>query len=772
MRRDRRAERRSPRPPAPVAAPTAPCEDEPMRHGPTALLLLALAACTAPPPPSTPAPATPRADRDAPPQSVAPTALAPAQTPTPTAPPTPPPGLDTVRAGAFDNGKMWTFDAPPTSYLADTYGFAPGDDWYARARLGALRIPSCSASLVSPDGLVLTNHHCVRDFVAQVAEDGENLLDEGFHAATLADERSMADFEADQLIDIVDVTREVRAAVDAAVGAEARSAVRDSVTEAVAARIEGERGGEEAGIEVEVVSLYNGGLHSAYIFRRHTRAALVMAPELGLGFFGGEPDNFTYPRYALDFAFLRLLDEDGAPLSTPDHFQWSRSGVGEGDLVFVIGNPGSTSRLQTVAELEFRRDVEMPALLAFFDSRIEVFEEYIRGREDEPGIDVARNALFSLLNGRKAYTGMLEGLRDPYVIARRGAAQADFQAAIEASPALRDTHLPLFAEMAELQDSKAEIAAELRAFAALGVPDYESSLILRTLGSFGYLDARGRGASQEEIDEFVEEIASAPTRPRELDEVLLAARIEDLIGTFGENDPTVTALLRGSTPRALAASVIGGSVMADSAAAANALAGGTLNPATDPAFAFLQGLLQRFIPLQQTMVFTVGPREEEIAALLGRARFEVSGTAVPPDATFSLRLADGVVRGFPYNGTVAPAFTTFYGLYDRHYSNPGAEEWALPARWTDPPEGFDLSTPLNFVSTADIIGGNSGSPVVNRELEVVGLVFDGNIDSLPGDYIYIPDLNRSVAVDARGILEALEEIYGADRIVRELTGGR
>ena len=740
-----------------------------MRHGPTALLLLAVAACTAPPPPATPAPAPPPPDADAPAQEVAVTPLDPVPTPTPA---TPLPGLDTVRAGAFDNGKMWTFDAPPTLYLEETYGFAPGDDWYARARLGALRIPSCSASLVSPDGLVLTNHHCVRDFVAQVAQDGENLLDDGFHAATLADERGVTDFEADQLIDIVDVTREVRAAVDAAVGAEARSAARDSVTEAVAARIEGERGGEEAGIEVEVVSLYNGGLHSAYIFRRHTRAALVMAPELGLGFFGGEPDNFTYPRYALDFAFLRLLDEDGTPLSTPDHFQWSRQGVGQGDLVFVIGNPGSTSRLQTVAELEFRRDVEMPALLAFFDSRIEVFEEYIRGREDEPGIDVARNALFSLLNARKAYTGMLEGLRDPYVIARRGAAQADFRAAIEASTALRDTHLPLFAEMAELQERKAEVAAELRAFAALGAPDYESSLVLRTLASFGYLDARQRGASPEEIDEFVEEVASAPTRARELDEPLLAARIGDLIDAFGEDDPSVTALLRGRTPLALAASVIGGSAMADSAAAAAALAGGTLNPATDPAFSFLQGLLQRFIPLQQTMVFTVGPREEEIAALLGRARFEVSGTAVPPDATFSLRLADGVVRGFPYNGTVAPAFTTFYGLYDRHHSNPGAEEWALPPRWTDPPAGLDLSTPLNFVSTADIIGGNSGSPVVNRELEVVGLVFDGNIDSLPGDYIYIPDLNRSVAVDVRGILEALEEIYGADRIVRELTGGR
>ena len=744
-----------------------------MRNRPAALLLLALAACAPPPPTPAPAPLRP-AGQGGPPREAdaVPAVQADLQPAQPIPPPTPMPGLDTVQAGEFDNGKMWTFDAPPTSYLADTYGFSPGGDWYARARLGALRIPNCSASLVSPNGLVMTNHHCARDFVTQVSEEGENLLDEGFYAATLADERAVDEFDADQLIEIVEVTGEIRAVVDAAPDAEARSAVRDSVTGAVAARIGEERGGEGAGIEVEVVSLYNGGLYSAYVFRRYSRAALVMAPELGLGYFGGDPDNFTYPRYSLDFAFLRLLDEDGAPLATPDHFDWSREGVAEGDLVFVIGNPGSTSRLQTVSELEFRRDVEMPSLLAFLESRIEVIGDYLEGREDDPGIDEVRNVLFSLLNSQKAFTGMLEGLRDPYVIARRGAAQADFQAAVADDPALRDAYLPLFEEMAELQDRKADLASEFRAFAALGAPDFESALILRTLASFAYLNGLQSGASIDELTEFVDEVNSVPNRPAELEEVLLAARLADLIVAFGADDPSVTALLRGRTPEELAASVLAGSVMADSAAAFSALTGGTLNPAVDPAFAFVPGLLQRFFPLQETVFVTIGPREEEIAALLGRARFEVSGTAVPPDATFSLRLADGVVRGFPYNGTVAPAITTFYGLYDRHYSNPGAEEWALPARWTAQPAGFDLSTPLNFVSTADIIGGNSGSPVVNRDLEVVGLVFDGNIDSLPGDYIYIPDLNRSVAVDARGILEALEEIYRADRIVRELTSGR
>ena len=737
-----------------------------MRTGLTIVPMLLAAACAAPPPTIAPAPPPPAA------------ATAPATdpaAPAPDAPPVPTPQspgaflADTVQAGAFDNGKMWTFDAPPTRYLADTYGFSPDDDWYARARLGALRIPNCSASLVSPNGLVLTNHHCAREFVTQVAAEGENLLDEGFYAATLADERGVEDFEADQLVEIVDVTPEIRAAVDAAPDAAARTAVRDSVTEAVGQRIQEERGGTEAGIEVEVVSLYNGGLHSAYVFRRYTRAALVMAPELGLGFFGGEPDNFTYPRYALDFAFLRLLDDEGRPLATDDHFRWSRDGVAEGELVFVIGNPGSTTRLQTVAELEYRRDVEMPALLAFLDSRIEVFGEYVEGREDAPGIDDVRNQLFSLQNSQKAFTGMLGGLRDPYIVARRAAAQTAFEAAIETDPELRAEYLALFAEMAELQTRKGTVADETRAYAAFGSPDYESGVILRTLAAFQVLIGQQSGATDEELEGFVEALREVANRPAELDEALLRARVEDLVDAFGEDDPMVAAILQARSPGDVAASLMASSPMADSASAVEAVEGGGLVPG--PAFRFVQTLFQRLGPWQEVMI-EAGQREEEIAAGLGRARFEVSGTSVPPDATFSLRLADGLVAGFPYNGTVAPPITTFYGLYDRHHSNPGSRDWALPARWLDPAPDFDLSTPLNFVSTADIIGGNSGSPVVNRELEVVGVVFDGNIESLLGDYIYLPAENRAVAVDARGVLEALEDIYGAERIVAELTRGR
>ncbi len=737
-----------------------------LHPAPTPLLLLtALAACATPAPP-------PPADPPAPPAEAEPGD--PAVVPQPPADPAPPPApdpFDTVQAGAFDNGKMWTFDAPPTEYLESTYGFSPDDDWYARARLGALRIPGCSASLVSPRGLVLTNHHCARDFVTQVSDEDENLLDDGFYAATLEEEREVEDFRADQLIEILDITDEVRDAVDAVTDAQARSALRDSLTEAAASRIREERGGEEAGIHVEIVSLYNGGLYSAYVFRRYGHARLVMAPELQIGYFGGDPDNFTYPRYSLDFAFLRLYGDDGEPLETDDHFVWSESGTTAGDLVFVLGNPGSTSRLQTVAELEYRRDVEMPALLGFLASRIEAIQGYLDGRKDEPGVDEIRNSVFSLLNAQKAYTGMLGGLRDPYIIARRAAAERGFREALAADSALAAEHLALFDQMAELQARKAAVAAEVHAFAVLGNPNFESTPILRTLATFRYRNAQQQGVSDKELQGLLDGLKAVANRPRELDEALLRARMQDLVEALGADDSSVRTLLGGRSVEEAAAALMETSVMADSAKAVDAVAGGTPDAAADPAFAFVEGLLSRYGPFRGVMS-SVGPEEEAIAARLGRARFELDGTRIPPDATFSLRIADGVVTGYPYNGTAAPAHTTFYGLYDRHYSNPGAEEWDLPPRWINPSAEFDLSTPLNFVSTADVIGGNSGSPLVDRDLEVVGLLFDGNIQSLPGDYIYLPDLNRSVAVDVRGILEALEDIYGAARIVEELTGGR
>jgi hypothetical protein len=709
---------------------------------------------------------------------------APAPTPAPpvaTAPaaaPAPPPAtqplvygvdLDTIRAGRFDQGKMWTFEHPPTEYFAEAYGFRPDAAWFERARLGALRIPSCSASFVSPNGLVLTNHHCAREFISQVSRPGESLLDNGFFARNLADERPVEDFEADQLVDIVDVTDEVNAAIDA-LPADQRGERRESLLEEIEARILAQRGGDSSGHVVEMISLYNGGRTSAYVFRRYTNAKLVGGPELQIGFFGGDPDNFTFPRYNLDFSFFRIYGDDDRPLQTEHYFPVDADGLEDGDAIFIIGNPGSTSRLQTVAELEFRRDVNDRYVVSLLETRMAALQAFISAHPEEAEERDLRNTYFGFSNSHKAIGGQVRGLEDPVVIARRRDTERQFQAAIDADATLRARYGSLIADIAELQETKRSVAPGFGAFLAMTSPDLSSATLHRALIAFQIVTARQNGAPPEAVDGLIEELEGVPDQHPELNQALAAARFRDFVRYYGAESPLGRAVLAGMSPEARAAAVVSQSQLADSARAVAAVRGNTLTMA-DPAVAIVRAYLPAFIEFQQT-IGSVFPAEEEIAAELGRARYEIYGTDVPPDATFSLRIADGVVSGYPYNGTLAPPFTTLYGFYDRHYSHAGEVDWALPDRWRSPPATLDMGTPINFVATADIIGGNSGSPVLDRDLEVVGVVFDGNIESLPGDYIYLPELNRSVTVDVRAILESLDEIYDADRLVLELTTGR
>ncbi len=665
-----------------------------------------------------------------------------------------------LKAGRFDNGKMWTFEYPPLDYFREAYGFAPDSAWFRTARLGALRLPNCTASFVSPDGLVLTNHHCARESAVAVGRPGEAPMDSGFYAATLADERRIPDLYLDQLIAIEDIT----AALDT-VADDARDAATETLTAAIAER----HGGEAAGIEVEAVSLWNGAKTSAYVFRRFDDVRLVMVPELQLGFFGGDPDNFTYPRYALDMSFLRVYVDD-KPYRPEVFFRLSVAGVQDGDPVFVIGNPGSTNRLQTVAQLEYRRDIGDKALLEFLTSRLNAMRDY---RDAFPAqadsIDIL-NKIFSLSNSEKAYGGMWRGLQDPVIMARRADAEAAFQAAIARDPTLQTRYGNLIARMAELQTRKQPYAADAHAWAAFGAPDWTSATTLRGIWAAQYLNARRGGAPAEALAGLADQLKAVGHQPTGLQERLLAARLTDLQRAYGDTAALVRGILEGATPAERARAIVSQSALADSARAVAALEGGTISDA-DPAAVLATKLLPRFFQYQSG--FGAVTQEEAAVALeLGRAHFAVYGTSEPPDATFSLRIADGVVKGYDYNGTRAPVFTTFYGMYDRFRSFPGVPDWQLPTRWQKPPAAFDLGTPLNFVATADIIGGNSGSPALNRNLELVGLVFDGNVESLPGDYIYLPEKNRTVAVDARGILEALRDMYRATRLVQELTQTR
>ncbi|GMR13148.1 MAG: S46 family peptidase [Gemmatimonadota bacterium] len=678
--------------------------------------------------------------------------------------------LDTIKAGRFDNGKMWTFEYPPTDYLRETYAIEADAPWFERARLGALRIPGCSASFVSPNGLVMTNHHCAREFVVQVTGDGEDLLDTGFYASDLEEERGVTEFEADQLIEVVDVTAEVDAALEGISDASARSDAREAIEEEIQERLAAERGGEEAGIEVEMIELWNGARTSAYVFRRYDNVKLVFAPELQIGFFGGDADNFTYPRYNLDFSFFRIYGDDGRPLETEHYFPWSEDGVEEGDAVFIVGNPGGTSRLQTVAELEFRRTVQDRTVLDFLDSRVEALEDFREASPEEAKDEDIANDIFGLENSLKASQGIWGGLFDPVLMARRADSERAFREALAADSSLQAKYGGLFDRMADVQRRKAEMADLFGAFAVFGNPDYTAATILRGIWAIQMLSAQAQGASGEVLAELRARFDSVPDQPEELQIQLMEARFEDMATNLGASNPSVSGILLGQTPERAARAIVEASALADSAAAAAAIDAGTVG-ITDPAV----GLMRWFLPAFgefQSRISPLGDEESELAARLGQARFAVYGTSIPPDATFSLRIADGVVKSYEYNGTTAPTHTTFFGLYDHFYSYGADSPWTLPERWENPPEGLDLATPMNFISTNDIVGGNSGSPVLNENLEIVGVVFDGNIESLPGEFIYVDTRNRSISVDARGILEALDDVYDADRIVMELTTGR
>lgn len=681
--------------------------------------------------------------------------------------------LDTVLARRFDSGKMWTFDNPPLDYFEQAYGFRPDEAWFEKARLGALRFSTyCSASFVSPRGLVMTNHHCGRESITDVSKPGEELLDNGFYAESLEQERKVKDLYVEQLLSIEDVTRRIETAGEKAGGDDQKAAARREKAEAVEKELTDAAKSQDTTLYVQVVELYNGGKYSAYTFRRYNDVRLVQAPELGLGYFGGDPDNFTYPRYSLDMTFFRVYGPDGTPIQTDNYFAWSESGTEEGDAVFVVGNPGTTSRLSTVSALLFERDFNLPTELAALERRLAILAPYVKANPDEAEEYGLRNAYFSLANSQKANTGQLAGLRDPYLIARRRAAEKQTRQAIAADADLQAKYGTVYQDLEELQRSKEATAPRTAGFAFYGT-QLGSRVLTRALYGYYYDVLKRRGLPAEQLADIRKDAVDFEDWPEEVEKAFIAVRFEELQAALGTTDPTLRSLMEDRTPMQVAEALVENSALVDSSRFAELLDEGYLN-SNDPSVEISQALVPLYFQFaEQQQNFQ--NREENLNAKLARARFELYGTSIPPDASFSLRLSDGVVKGYDYNGTKAPAYTTFFGLYNHYHAyrnTDEAENWDLPERWLTPPESFDRSTPYNLVSTNDITGGNSGSPLLNSDLEVVGLVFDGNIESLPNQYLYTDETARTVSVDARGILEVLDDIYDADRLVLELTTGQ
>ncbi len=688
-------------------------------------------------------------------------------------PAAPVPEIPMAEVGRFDTGRMWTFDNPPVAYFEETYGFRADAEWLEKARLGALRFATyCSGSFVSPSGLVMTNHHCARESITKVTRANEHLMEESFYAASLAEERRVPELFVDQLVGIKNVTDEMDSALRNIRDDQERARAQYNKIEEIETRLTTEAKKQDTTLTVEVVSLYDGGLFSAYTYRRYRDVRLVMAPEHSVAAFGGDPDNFTYPRYSLDMSFFRVYAPDGTPMETPNYFKWSAAGANSGEAVFVVGNPASTSRLNTVAQLLFERRYTLPQQLRALDDREQLLSAYIKANPREADTLGIQNEYYSITNSLKALRGELRGLRDENLIAQREAAETRLLEAIESSDSLRAQYGDVVPALRDLQRARESVAPQSAAYVGFESESFNSHVLIRALNAWVYdFFSKRPGIDQSALQPYREQALAVTTWPRAIEEQLIAARLDELVRTYGDADVTVRRILNGRTPEAAAADIAQNTALIDSAGTAKLLEEGFLDSG-DPAADVISALGPLYLSyVEQAQNFNA--REQNLNARLARARFHVYGTEMPPDATFTLRISDGVVKPYPYNGTLAPAHTTMYGLYDHHYSYAKHwEEWTLPARWLTPPPTFDRATPLNFASTNDTSGGNSGSPMLNKNLEIVGLLFDGNIEGLAASYLFTEETGRAVAVDSRGILEALDEIYDADRIAKELTLGR
>jgi hypothetical protein len=669
----------------------------------------------------------------------------------------------------IETGKMWTFDVPPLDYWARRYNFHPTQAWLDHVRLSAARLPGCSASFVSADGLVLSNHHCARGCVVSATRPGEDLLENGFYAKTREEERACRGMYLDQLLSITDVTDSVNAAVPAGATPERAADLREEVIRRIQERCDA--GTPHA--HCQVVTMYRGGQYKLYRFHRYTDLRLVFAVEGQTAFFGGDPDNFTYPRYDLDVSIVRAY-EDGQPVHT-DYLRWSPSGARDSELVFVVGNPGSTGRLNTMAEVEYLRDVQYPAALTQLANMVRVDQALAAMSEDRA--KELRNTLFGLQNSYKAVDGYQTGLLDSTLMTRKRAWEQNFRARVDANPEWKRLYGSAWDDIARDEHARAGLALRQRyySFGAYGTELLQAAgLIVRyaeeTVKPDSAREPIFRDAFRRRLEAFLypREPADTVSESR-----MLGAYFAQMARDLPASDPLRRAAFGGKAPEVAAHDMVAASQILTADQRRALVEGGeaAIRASTDP---FIK--LALFIdPVERQISKQVSEIQSRISqndGRIARALLAVFGNTVAPDATFSLRISDGQVLGYPYNGTRAPPFTTMYGIYDRYYSFGAKSDspWALAPRWLARRDSLDLSTPIDAVSTNDIIGGNSGSPVINTNGELVGLIFDGNIEAQPLRFLFSEAVGRSVWVDSRGIIEGLRKVYDAGPLADELTG--
>jgi hypothetical protein len=677
--------------------------------------------------------------------------------------------LQTLHVTALADEGMWPFNNVPRAEIKKKYGFEVTDEWLNKVRLASVRFNNGgSGSFVSPNGLVLTNYHIVEDIVGEVSTPQKDLAKEGFVAKTRAEEIKAPSLELNVLQSIEDVTARVNGAVKA--GTTDAEAFKARGAEIAAIEAESLKA---TGLRSDVVTLYQGGQYNLYRYKKYTDVRLVFVPEFQAAFFGGDPDNFNFPRFNIDMALVRVYEND-QPVRPEHYFKWSTAGAKEGSLVFVTGNPGSTSRLDTVAHLEQLRDTSIPIIIRLLERREAMLKKYMSMGEEQTR--QAQNDLNGVQNALKVYRGQLGGLKDASLMARKTKEEQALRKSIAANPERQKLYGDAWDAIAKAHKAYPSFIRERRIFEQMGGFNSTAFEFARTLVR---LAAENEKPNAERLPEYTDarraslELALYSPAPihEDFEKLKLADSLAFMVELLGADNALVKQVLDGKSPEARANELITGTKLKDVEFRKELAKGGkaAIEASNDPMIVVARLIDPKAREVRKRYESELTGVERANYSKIARALFETEGTKLYPDATFTLRLSYGAVEGYMENGKKVPPFTTLGGLYARSDAFKHEFPYNLPARWTEKKKDINLETPFNFVSTNDIIGGNSGSPTINQNGELVGLIFDGNIQSLVGDFMYDASVNRAISVDSRGMLEVLKKVFNANEIAAELT---
>ena len=688
---------------------------------------------------------------------------------------------DTTQVGKYDMGKLWTIDDFPKEYLKERYNLSVTDGWLEKVRLSALKFSTwCSSSFVSEDGLIMTNHHCI-DFVSnRIEQEGENISKNGFYAATLDDERKIEGIFVDQLVFIKDVTDEINEKL--------KNEEKDRKNKAdVLKEIKADYD-KQTELNCVLVPYYSGAKYSIYGYKRYDDVRAVLFNESSTGLYGGDWDNFTYPRYDADFAFLRVYDKSGSPIKTDNFFKFSKNGPQLNEPIFVIGNPARTQRLKTVAQIEYMRDIDSRNNSMLFGRLIKAYYETIELYPEET--EKLLDEMSAISNTAKVVMGEYNSIINPFLLVRKKAFENEFKSLINSDKTLNERYGSIWKSIEDLQNElrtfenlKAAYTLSTRGMSTevfnRGLKIYNLAQKLKKDGITNLTDSL-----KTEIDKSVDNIYENGKRKfdfKKKNETYsdtfemkkLAIQLDLIKLNLGRDNDYVKMLMGTLDGEEASKNLLKKTIVLDKERIKKMFIEGynTVLNCNDPVINYIS-LTHEKLEEYQKRWKEITETEDVLENRLGEALYAVYGAKIPPDATFTLRVNDGVVKGYEYNGTIAPPFTTFYGMYDRYYSHNKKFPWDLPERWSKPNPNLDLKTIFNFVSTNDITGGSSGSPVINKDAEIIGVAFDGNMESLAGDFLFDEQSNRCVAVSSQAILEIVGDIVGAERIRQELINGK